>query len=149
MSETDPDPVEPTEETEIDDWNAEDEDEVSATDVGSLVVYSRDWTVETILTQIGRGNIDLNPNFQRRNAWNDLKRSKLIESLIIDLPVPEIVLAEDKDRLDYGLNPSLSENCAGLSAQLLHSSKLANFIQSDQAGVGSPSPIKGEGSGAI
>jgi hypothetical protein len=61
----------------------------------SLVVYSRDWTVETIVTQINKGNIDLNPKFQRRNAWNDGKRSKLIESLILSIPVPEIVLAED------------------------------------------------------
>jgi hypothetical protein len=62
------------------------------------VVYSRDWTVGTILAQIEQGNIDLNPNFQRRNAWNDEKRSRLIESLIIGVPIPEIVLAEDRER---------------------------------------------------
>lgn len=84
--------------TDIDDWNAELEEEVSAEDISSLVVYSRDWTVETILSQVDKENIDLNPAFQRRNAWNDLKRSKLVESLIIGAPVPEIVLAEDKDK---------------------------------------------------
>jgi len=78
-----------------DDWNDELEEEVSAEGVESLVVYSRDWTVETILRQIEQDNIDLSPGFQRRNAWNDVKRSKLIESLIIGVPVPEIVLAED------------------------------------------------------
>ncbi|RIA18850.1 uncharacterized protein DUF262 [Ectopseudomonas oleovorans] len=77
------------------DWNEELADEVSSEGVESLVVYSRDWTVETILKQIEHGNIDLSPGFQRRNAWNDIKRSKLIESLIIGVPVPEIVLAED------------------------------------------------------
>ena len=79
-------------------WNDELEEEVSAEGVESLVVYSRDWTVDTILRQIEQGNIDLNPGFQRRNAWNDVKRSKLIESLIIGVPVPEIVLAEDLTR---------------------------------------------------
>lgn len=78
-----------------DDWNEELEQEVSAQGVESLVVYSRDWTVETILRQIEQNNIDLNPGFQRRNAWNDLKRSRLIESLVMGIPVPEIVLAED------------------------------------------------------
>lgn len=78
-----------------DDWNDELEQEVSSQGVESLVVYSRDWTVETILRQIEQNNIDLNPGFQRRNAWNDLKRSKLVESLIVGVPVPEIVLAED------------------------------------------------------
>ena len=60
----------------------------------NIKTYSRDWTVETIYNQIRQGNIDLNPKFQRRNAWNDEKRSRLIESLILKLPVPEIVLAE-------------------------------------------------------
>lgn len=80
------------------DWNEELEEEVSSEGVESLVVYSRDWTVDTILRQIEQGNIDLNPGFQRRNAWNDVKRSKLIESLVIGVPVPEIVLAEDLTR---------------------------------------------------
>lgn len=83
---------------DVDDWNAELESEVEAKGIDSLVVYSRDWTVETILSQIEKDNIDLNPAFQRRNAWNDAKRSKLVESLIIGIPVPEIVLAEDKDK---------------------------------------------------
>lgn len=81
-----------------DDWNSELAGEVAAKDVSSLVVYSRDWTIETIISQILKGNIDLNPSFQRRNAWNDAKRSKLIESLIVGVPVPEIVLAEDKNK---------------------------------------------------
>ena len=32
-------------------------------DVGELVVYSRDWTVQTILHHIEDGKIDLNPDF--------------------------------------------------------------------------------------
>ena len=72
-------------EYEIDNWNQELELEVSS-GKKPLVVFSRDWTVETIVAQVKRGNIDLNPKFQRRNAWNDLKRSKLIESLLIGVP---------------------------------------------------------------
>lgn len=67
-------------------------------DTTDLIVYSRDWTVATILDQIEQDNIDLSPGFQRRNAWNDSKRSKLIESVLIGYPIPEIVLAEDKNR---------------------------------------------------
>lgn len=80
-----------------DNWNEEIEQEAFVEEK-SLIVFSRDWTVETIISQIDRGNIDLNPKFQRRNAWNDTRRSKLIESLLLGLPVPEIVLAEDKNR---------------------------------------------------
>jgi uncharacterized FlaG/YvyC family protein len=60
-----------------------------------IIVYSRDWTTETIISQINNENIDLSPKFQRRNAWSDEKRSKLIESILLSYPVPEIVLAED------------------------------------------------------
>jgi len=63
-----------------------------------IIVYSRDWTVQTIVSQIEQGNIDLNPKFQRRNAWKDDKRIRLVESLMLKYPVPEIVLAERKDR---------------------------------------------------
>ena len=63
-----------------------------------MIVYSRDWTVATILNQIEQGNIELNPGFQRRNAWTDSKRSKLIESILIGYPIPEIVLAENKNK---------------------------------------------------
>jgi hypothetical protein len=58
------------------------------------VVTSSDWTTETIFSQIEKGNIDLNPRFQRREAWNDKRKSVFIESLFLGLPVPQLVLAE-------------------------------------------------------
>lgn len=79
-------------------WNDDILEDVQAVNFENIVVYSRDWTVETIYNQIVQGNIDLNPGFQRRNAWNDQKRSRLIESLIIGIPIPEIVLAEDPNK---------------------------------------------------
>ena len=51
-----------------------------------------------MFSQIEKGNIDLNPKFQRRNAWSDEKRCRLIESLITGMPVPEIVLAENPSK---------------------------------------------------
>lgn len=77
----------------------QDIDDIQKTNENSnLIVFSRDWTVATILSQIEQENIDLNPGFQRRNAWNDNKRSKLIESIMIGYPIPEIVLAENKNK---------------------------------------------------
>lgn len=81
---------------EIVDFNEDivNDDPVTSDDLSGLVIYSRDWTIETIINQIESGNIDLDPSFQRRNVWNNNKRSKLIESLIVGYPVPEVVLAE-------------------------------------------------------
>jgi len=80
------------------DWNQDVIENVEPSSLSNLVVYSRDWTVETIFNQIAQSNIDLNPRFQRRNAWNDEARSRLIESLIVGIPVPEVVFAEDAQR---------------------------------------------------
>lgn len=85
-------------ETEIINDNQENSEELQNVDVSDVVVYARDWTIETIFNQINIENIDLNPKFQRRNAWNDDKRSKLIESIIMGYPVPEIVLAENPNK---------------------------------------------------
>lgn len=71
---------------------------VKIEDLEKVVSGSRDWTIETIFSQIRQGNIDLNPNFQRRNVWNDEKRSSLIESIYLGYPVPAIVLAEKSDK---------------------------------------------------
>lgn len=59
-------------------------------------LLSTDWTVETIVSQVRKGSINLNPRFQRRNAWQPERQSYFIESLLLGLPVPQIILAEDK-----------------------------------------------------
>ncbi|MFJ6512190.1 DUF262 domain-containing protein [Streptomyces sp. NPDC091406] len=77
---------------------SESSDDVSSSDVQRAVVTDTDWTTETILSQLRRGNIQLNPRFQRRDAWDKARKSQFIESLILGLPIPQIVLAEDKRR---------------------------------------------------
>jgi hypothetical protein len=59
-----------------------------------VVVTDSDWTAETVLSQINKGNILLNPKFQRREAWDNARKSRFIESLLVGLPVPQLVLAE-------------------------------------------------------
>ena len=46
--------------------------------IPNVVVSSNDWTTETIIRQIEKGNIILNPDFQRRDAWNKKKKSQFI-----------------------------------------------------------------------
>lgn len=83
-----PDPIE-----------VEDEDDLEKGELRELnktVVAASDWTTETIIRQLDRGNIDINPAFQRRDAWTLARKSKFIESLILGLPIPQLVLAESK-----------------------------------------------------
>jgi Protein of unknown function DUF262 len=62
------------------------------------VVTATDWTTETVLSQLGRGNIQLNPRFQRRDAWTAARKSRFIESLFLGLPIPQLVLAEQRGK---------------------------------------------------
>lgn len=62
-----------------------------------VVLTAADWTVETILSLVRKGIIDMNPSFQRREAWNKEKKSFFIESILLNIPIPQIILAE-KDR---------------------------------------------------
>ena len=67
-------------------------------DLRAVIAFTRDWTVDTMTSLLRDKNILLDPKFQRRNAWNDQKRSALIESLIWGAPVPQIILAELPDQ---------------------------------------------------
>ena len=52
---------------------AEGEEDLDSLNLGTLseaVVTGADWTAETILRQLERGNIKLDPLFQRRDAWS-------------------------------------------------------------------------------
>lgn len=64
--------------------------------IGDAVLFNTDWTVETLFRQIEKGNINLDPQFQRREAWDIERKSKFIESILCNLPIPNVVLAEDK-----------------------------------------------------
>jgi hypothetical protein len=72
--------------------------EVDNATVLQAVVSGTDWTTETIITQIDKGNIQLNPQFQRRDAWEGHRKSRFIESLVLGLPIPQIVLAESRTK---------------------------------------------------
>ncbi|MGB7481356.1 MAG: DUF262 domain-containing protein [Burkholderiaceae bacterium] len=80
-----------------DDQQEDEDDIVKPITFKDAVVLNADWTIETINLQIRKRNIDLQPGFQRRVAWDDTRKSRLLESIIVGMPVPNIVLAENKD----------------------------------------------------
>ena len=85
----------------IDEEGMESEEDLGHQDssiYSKAVLWGTDWTAETIVNQLQKRNIDLNPDFQRRDAWDQNKKSKFIESVILGLPVPPIILAERKEK---------------------------------------------------
>lgn len=75
----------------------EDLGSVDPSQFGRAIVSGTDWTAGTIISQLEKGNIDLDPAFQRRDAWTQSRKSKFIESIILGLPIPQLVLAEAQD----------------------------------------------------
>ncbi|WP_077400744.1 DUF262 domain-containing protein [Cellulophaga omnivescoria] len=84
--------------TDPEDIGAENEEDIEQNDdsFSQSVIWGTDWTAETINNQLTRGNIDLFPKFQRRDAWSNKAKSRFIESIILGLPIPQIILAEKK-----------------------------------------------------
>lgn len=61
-------------------------------DFRGLLVAPADWTIGTLYNQIGK-QIDLDPDFQRRNVWNSQSKSRFIESIFLGIPIPQILLS--------------------------------------------------------
>jgi hypothetical protein len=78
--------------------NEEDLQGLSKANFSEAVLWGTDWTTETIISQLKKGNIELSPSFQRRDAWGPDRKSSFIESIILGLPIPQIILAERKDK---------------------------------------------------
>ena len=70
----------------------EDDISVSAQQFSNLIVAPSDWTVGTIFDQIGK-QIDLDPEFQRRDVWSLNAKTKFVESLFLGIPIPQILLS--------------------------------------------------------
>lgn len=67
----------------------------------SLVYQAADLSLGSLagmMTSSSGGNaaINLEPDFQRRERWSPEKQSSLIESFLLNVPVPPIYLAEDE-----------------------------------------------------
>jgi Protein of unknown function DUF262 len=77
--------------------NESDLSNIIASSLSSTVTQSSDWTISTLLDLIKRNRIALNPDFQRRDAWQSNRKAKFIESILLGFPVPQIVLAESKN----------------------------------------------------
>jgi hypothetical protein len=63
-----------------------------------LVLQQSDLALESLAAMVDAKAVDTQPHYQRRDRWTPIKRSALIESFLLNIPVPPIYLAED----DFG-----------------------------------------------
>jgi hypothetical protein len=61
-----------------------------------VVTQPFDLSVHTIIEQIEGGSLMLASDFQRNYVWDDAKASRLIESLLLNIPIPVCYFSEDQ-----------------------------------------------------
>ena len=60
-------------------------------DPRSVNIYSRSQVVNLLIRRIRNGALELHPDFQRSSGiWSKVKQSRLIESLLIKIPIPSL-----------------------------------------------------------
>lgn len=56
-----------------------------------------EYDLETLIKRIKSKTIKLDPDYQRRHRWNNETSSRLIESIILNIPIPVIFISQDVD----------------------------------------------------
>lgn len=92
-------------EDEIEQWAEEDsESSTTSTDYSDLkslrvIRSNQDYNLDNLFQSINK-NINLGPDYQRRARWSTKQKSRLIESFLMNIPVPPIFLYEN-DYYEY------------------------------------------------
>lgn len=94
-------------------------------------------TLDTLMKRLAAGQIDLDPDFQRtRGIWTETKKSQLIESLLLRIPLPTFYVAE---LAEQGDETELGEDRWAVVDGIQRLSTIAQFVNPDALGL---SPLK-------
>ena len=88
--------MEINDEIKLDDENDSDEqDDLS----GKRKIYTEqgDPEIDSLHKRFLKGRLNVQPEFQRQFVWDKVKSSRLIESALLDIPIPIVYLSEEKD----------------------------------------------------
>lgn len=62
-----------------------------------ISIEQRVVSMDALIRRLKQGSIRLNPNFQRNEVWDAERRSRLIESIILRIPLPMFYVAADAE----------------------------------------------------
>ncbi|WP_432799924.1 DUF262 domain-containing protein [Poriferisphaera sp. WC338] len=87
------------EDMDFDDPREEEEIEIDEIPKGErrLRTQAYDKSIFDIVEMINRGDICLDPDYQRNYIWDDRRASLLVESILLNVPIPVIYVAEDEE----------------------------------------------------
>ena len=92
-----------------------------------LVLQTSDFSLQGLKEMVDSNIIDLSPKYQRRERWGIDRQSELIESFLLNVPVPPIYLAEE----DYGVYSIIDgkQRITAVSDYLNNTFTLAGLIE--------------------
>lgn len=64
--------------------------------IDTVLIRNENRTVHDVLRRIEKGSFVMDPDFQRDFIWEDDKQSKLVESVLMRIPLPVFYLAENQ-----------------------------------------------------
>lgn len=53
--------------------------------------------MDALLRRLKQGTLILNPDFQRNEVWSDVRKSQLIESILLEIPIPMFYVSADEE----------------------------------------------------
>lgn len=71
--------------------------EVKPWDPGKIRITTKSFTLREVVDQINDGDIDLSPDFQREYVWKARQRTRLIESILLGIPLPAFYFNQTKN----------------------------------------------------
>lgn len=83
-------------EIEAEDTGAEEAD-AKPWDPSQIRVMTKSYSLRQIVDEIGDGSIDLAPDFQRDYVWKERQKTRLIESILLGIPLPAFYFNANKD----------------------------------------------------
>lgn len=73
--------------------------EIEPWDPEKIRVSTKSFSLRNVLDMIDADDLELAPDFQRKRVWKARQKSRLIESLLLQIPLPAFYFAEDANGL--------------------------------------------------
>lgn len=82
---------------EIEGIELDEDDSLGEYPIDTVLIRNENRTVFDVVRRIGKGGYVMDPDFQRDFIWDEDKQSKLIESVLMRIPLPVFYLAENRE----------------------------------------------------
>lgn len=88
-------------ELELEAYSEEVEEIDLQVDRGRIYTEQGDPEIESLYNKWKRGKLIIQPDFQRQFVWDTKKSSRLIESALLEIPLPVVYISQEKDGNEY------------------------------------------------